>query len=69
MKLKQFEPILIEEVAKRGLVQINVLQCISSAYHTYSEAAHCNNGHLILRHGDHSDNQIAALVVLLRIQK
>ena len=69
MKLAQFEPLLAKEVNERGLVKGQVSQCIHEAYHTLSKAAHGNNGHVILRHGDRSDNHITVLVVLLKMQQ
>lgn len=59
MKLKGFETVLNNEVKARVLVKGDVKHCLSSVYNTYSKAAHGNNGHLILRHCNHSDNQIA----------
>jgi len=67
-KMVGFEEILQEEIATRKLVPSDVLHCIYGAYHTYSEIAHGNSGHLVLRCGDHSPNQMAALVVVLRMQ-
>lgn len=67
-KMDGFEEILNEEVAKRRLVPGDIRYCIEGAYNTYSELAHGNTGHLILRRRDHSANQIAALVVILRMQ-
>ncbi|PUU82593.1 hypothetical protein B9Z19DRAFT_1120492 [Tuber borchii] len=68
-KLPSFQDALDREVSERALVKTDVLYCISGAYQKYSEAAHGNNGHLIIRHEDHSDNQVAALVVLLKVQE
>ena len=64
MELDQFKSLLDDEVSKRGLVKGQVSKCICKACHIFSEAANGNNGHLILRYGDHSDNQIAELFVL-----
>ena len=65
MELDQFESLLDNEVSQRGLVKGQVSQCIvCEACHIFSKAANGHNGHLILRYGDHSDNQIAELFVL-----
>ncbi|PUU75169.1 hypothetical protein B9Z19DRAFT_1131847 [Tuber borchii] len=69
IKMPEFAEILHEEVEERKLVPDDIVYCIQGAYNTYSERVHGNNGHLVLRRRDHSANQIAALVVILRMQE
>ena len=69
MELDQFESLLDDEVSQRGLVKRQVSQCICEACHIFSEAANGHNGHLILRYEDYSDNQIAELFVLQKMQQ
>jgi len=68
MKSQEFLGILKDEVAARRLVEKDVRHCLKTAYHQVSKIGHGNTGFLTLHHGNLSENQIAALVIVLRIQ-
>ncbi|KAG0633483.1 hypothetical protein HOY80DRAFT_1133180 [Tuber brumale] len=69
-KQEDFQDALAEVVKKTSdLVLEDVKSCVPHVYHKLSKHAHGNNGCIIIRHGDHTVNEVAALATIFRTQE
>lgn len=67
-ELNEFRKILRQELASRGLKELDVGRCLSILYPVLSGYAHGNDGHIVHRGLYHWENERAGLVSLLRVQ-
>ncbi|KAG0642990.1 hypothetical protein HOY80DRAFT_1035100 [Tuber brumale] len=66
---KDFNDILKKVVQERRLVHQDVKSCFRDLYHLVSKHAHGNDGMIAIRGADYTENERAALVVFLMLQK
>ncbi|KAG0637884.1 hypothetical protein HOY80DRAFT_1081617 [Tuber brumale] len=67
-KLEDFKTALSRTVRDRRLVLSDVEDCVHHVYHELSKHAHGNNGSIVIRHKDHTKNEVAALVAIFKAQ-
>ena len=67
-KQPEFKAILKSEVKARGLVLEQVTDCIPTLYNTVLRCAHGNDSTITLRSADYAVNELAALVIFLKLQ-
>ncbi|KAG0642233.1 hypothetical protein HOY80DRAFT_1107960 [Tuber brumale] len=68
-KLNDFEDALSKEVKTRKLELEDVKACVQHIYLQLSKHARGNNGKIVIREGDHTVNEVAALVAIFRRQE
>ncbi|KAG0642238.1 hypothetical protein HOY80DRAFT_1107981, partial [Tuber brumale] len=68
-KQQGFKTALNCVVQERGLVLGEVVTCVRNVYHELSKHAHGNNGTIVIRHEDHTRNEVAALVTIFKAQR
>ncbi|PUU80430.1 hypothetical protein B9Z19DRAFT_1063466 [Tuber borchii] len=69
IKSKEFQAILPEVLAARGVRSIDVRRSLATLYAVLSRDAHGNDGKIVLRELYLTDNELAGLVALLRVQR
>ncbi|PUU75152.1 hypothetical protein B9Z19DRAFT_367429 [Tuber borchii] len=65
----EFVRILHEQGVKRGLSRSDVKRCVGGLYHALSKNVHGNNGNILIRKSDFSDNDRAVIVSLMILQQ
>jgi len=65
----EFQKVLKAEVAQRGLEPGDVIPSLQVVYHEVSKHAHGNDGAITLCTTDHTDNELGALIMFLRVQE
>lgn len=68
-KTEDFRIFLQQELAQHSLHEDQVLDCLHLTYNELSKVAHGNTGLITLYHEDHEPAEIAAMVIILRIQE
>ena len=65
----EFKDVFNEVLARRGLRPQDVIPCLKHVYYELSKHAHGNDRVITLRAEDHTDKELAALVVILKVQE
>jgi len=68
-KTPEFKDVFNAEVTRRGLRPQDVISSLKGVYYKSSKQAHGNDRVITLRAKDHTDNELAAIVVILKVQK